>query len=306
MKRITQRILASFLFVFESFWPILLFAIGASFVIYGYSFVLSIPGQISEPTTVIVIGTPAPTPIASLTSVHYSTTTDTNGVTENSAILSLNSLGVGDLRVTSPTRINLREDAVIRLSIKPDTSLTALEVVAVPLQSSRPITFTYIFNDKITLYPIMRAEMVSSDSMQVISDGSPEKPILSDMPTEWVWTAKALRDGKHTLIIILSIPVAIDGREEELKAALRNIPIEMTVTKSFGHRVEELAPIGLPAFIGLLGVVITVMSNAQQKIREQKIKDLENRIINGESEREKLQQEINRLGKLPKWQFWRK
>jgi hypothetical protein len=259
--------------------------------------------SIPTPTMTLV---PTPTPIASLTYVVYQSEVTASGSTERTAKLSLNSLGMGDLQMIAPSEIDFLDTGVIRLSINPDSSLVTLEAVAVPVQNAQSTSTALNYTDRISIYPVMRAEILSNEGFNVVSDGKPEKPILSDSPTEWIWTAKPLREGRHSLIIVLTVPVKIDGVEQELSTTLRNIPLEILVIKSVTQRIGEGMPIATPALISLLGVIITLYANGQIQAREKKVQDLQNQLATGAAERQQLNDEISRLRSIPKWQFWRK
>lgn len=253
--------------------------------------------------------TPSPTEVSSQSNligyvvVHSEIQPD--GAIKNTVDLSINSIGIGQLSLTMPSKINLGGSSVVSLSITPDNNLAKLIKITVPTQNSGSLPQPFQFTDTIDLYPIMSADL-SSAGFEITANDQPEKVIFSDRPTEWAWTIKAKEDGVQLLLVRISIPAIIEGVEQPISTPLKNIPVEIRVTKSLSGRIEDTSSYLLPSLIGLVGVLLSIYANNQAKERERKILKLEKQISEGAIEKQKLNQEISRLKSISVWQFWRK
>jgi hypothetical protein len=180
------------------------------------------------------IPTPNTEPVK-LASLNVKSQIQADGTIKNTAELSIEPIGIGDLRLTAPTRIKLGESGIIALVIVPDPALTGLPKTAVasyvdhsgnlPVESGH----VYEFSDQIQVFPLMRAELVGAN-FDIVSDGQPIKPVVSSSLVEWVWLVTPKLGGKQTLVLSVSIPVVVDRVRDMVSAyPLKNRPIEIFV-----------------------------------------------------------------------------
>ena len=288
---------------------LLIQAIGLIAAIVGILGIFTGFQSIRELIAVFPTITPSPTPVSSQSNligyVVVNSETQTNGVVKNTVDLSINSIGVGQLSLTLPSKIILGDSGVVSLSITPDNNLAKLINITVPTQNSNSLPQPFQFTDTIDIYPVMSADL-SSAGFEITANDQPEKVILSDRPTEWAWTIKAKEDGNQLLLVRISIPAIIEGVEQPISTPLKNIPAEIKVTKSWNRRIEDISSYLIPSLIGLVGVLLGIYANNQSKERERKILELEKQISEGAIEKQKLSQEVIRLKSISVWQFWRK
>lgn len=233
------------------------------------------------------------------------TETKSDGTTQDIVDLSINSIGVGQLLLTSPKEMSLGDSGIVRLSITPDSAIGFPSVVSIPTQNTDTAIPAFKFTDRIDIFPIMQADLTGA-GFEITSNSSPEKVILSNKVTEWVWTIKPQDEGTHVLLIQVSVPVIIDGYQKDLDTPLQNIPVEIKVTKSLSRKIDDSTPYLIPSLIGFIGVLLGIYANNQAKERERKIAELEKQILEGSVEKQKLNQEVIRLKSISIWQFWRK
>ena len=233
------------------------------------------------------------------------TETESDGTTQDIVDLSINSVGLGKLLLTSPKEMKLGDTGIVRLSITPDSAVGFPPIASIPTQNTDSALPAFQFTDRIDIFPIMQADLTGA-GFEIMSNGSPEKVILSNKVTEWVWTIKPQDEGTHVLLIQISIPVIIDGYQKDLDTPLKNIPVEIKVTKSLSRKIDDSTPYLVPSLIGFIGVLLGIYANNQAKERERKIAELEKQILEGAIEKQKLNQEVNRLKSISIWQFWRK
>jgi hypothetical protein len=249
---------------------------------------------------------PTETPFPdSLAYVLIESETQPDGTLKNTVNLSINAVGVGQLLLTSPTKMDLGDSNIVRLSITPDSTLVNLSSVSIPTQNSDVLPPPFRFNDRIDIYPVMQAEL-SGAGFEIAPDVQSQKVILSDKPTEWVWSIKPKDEGTHLISVRISIPVNIDGAENVLDTTIKNIPTVINVTKSLQRRIDDMSPFVVPALIGLIGVLVGAYINSQLKHREREIIKLEKHIAHDLAEKANLTKEIARIKAIPSWQFWRK
>lgn len=241
------------------------------------------------------------------------TETKSDGTTQDIVDLSINSIGVGQLLLTSPKEMSLGDSGIVRLSITPDSAIGFPSVVSIPTQNTDTAIPAFKFTDRIDIFPIMQADLTGA-GFEITSNNSPEKVILSNKTTEWIWTIKPQAEGIHVLLVQISIPVIIDGYENNLDTPLKNIPVEIEVKKPLQQKIDDLKSLILPSLISLLGVILGLYVNSRVKKlvkeqveeRERTISELEKKLQQGVIEKESLIKEINRLNKIPKWKFWQK
>lgn len=218
--------------------------------------------------------------------LNVHTITLPNGAIQNSAELSVSPLGLGSLKLTSPSTIKLGESSIIRLEIRPDSILENLPKVSAPTISVNSPEYVLEFSDRLQIYPVMTSEL-KGVNFEIESDNRPEKPVISYMPVEWIWNITPLSAGKQTLILVISVPVIINRNYDVASAQiLKNIPIEIQVVVTPSPIPSEtptptqtpiptLTPTPLPpiakisekltenislivvAIIGLIGVLVT-------------------------------------------------
>jgi len=161
--------------------------------------------------------------------LNVHTITLPNGAIQNSAELSVSPLGLGSLKLTSPSTIKLGESSIIRLEIRPDSILESLPKVSAPTISANSPGYVLEFSDRLQIYPVMISEL-KGVNFEIESDNRPEKPVISYMPVEWIWNITPLSEGKQTLILVISVPVIINRNYDVASAQiLKNIPIEIQV-----------------------------------------------------------------------------
>ncbi len=277
----------------------------AGILIVGIFFRGILPGPPSTPVIPLATPTPSPspTPIALLASVTISSEVQPNGTQKNVSKLSMNSIGVGEVLLTAPIAMDIEESAIVRLSITPDGALLALPSVASPIQNSEYYTEVLHADNRIDIYPVMKAEL-SSTNFEVSLSGDPIKLIVSDRPTEWIWNIKPKGEGLQTLTVVVSVPVVVDGAQEQLAtttldSSVKNIPFTVTVSKSLRKRLEESSGPIVAAIGSVMVALIGLYGNRRQKEREQKIAQLEEQAeaqLKGRAEaRKRLEEEIARL-----------
>jgi hypothetical protein len=228
-----------------------------------------------------------------------------DGAIKNTVDLSINSVGIGQLILELPSEMNVGDSGVVSLSITPDNNLAKLIDITVPTQNSDVFPHPFQFTDTIDIYPIMMADL-SGAGFEITANDQQEKVILSDRPTEWVWTIKAKDYGNQLVLVRISIPAVVEGVELPISTPLKNIPAEIKVTRSLSRQIDDISPYLIPSLIGLAGVLLGIHANTQAKERERKIVELEQQISEGAIEKQKLIQEITRLKSISVWQFWRK
>jgi len=257
-----------------------------------------------------------------------------NGNVKNTAQLSIDPLGLGDLELTTPTRVELGESEVVRLEITPDSALTGLpQVVVDSLPTGVPTTslnlmsspnYVLQFSDQIQIYPVMMAEL-GGVNFEVVPSGLQVRAVTSESQVAWLWSITAKWAGRQSLILTISIPVRIGQAEEEASIQLKEIPITVLVEaeptstpvptptplppaqRIHDQLVNNSATI-LSALVALLGVLAGVYASIQNSRREANIKDLEGQIESAktENELEALKEKIGHLRSARWWQFWRK
>ena len=252
---------------------------------------------------VIPTKTPFPTPTSLIGYAFINSEIQPDGTKKNTVDLSIDSIGVGQLTLSIPSKMELGNTDIVRLSIAPDNSLSNLINISVSTQNSDTEPQPFQFTDKIDIYPIMQAELLGA-GFDITSNDKIEKIIFSDRPTEWIWTIKAKDEGSQLLVVQISIPAIVDGIEKPISSPLKNVPAEIKVTKSFNKQISDAFPYLIPSLIGLLGVSLSIYANNQVKERERKILELEKLISDGTLEKWKLNEEITRLKSIPKWKFW--
>lgn len=304
-------------------------------------------GQITFPTLTpypTYTPIPTPTPIAALGSLVLQSEVQPDGTVKNVSSLSVNSLGVGDLLLLYPQEINIRDSAIVRLSITPSKTLISLQSVAVPTQNpTLPLPFR--FTDRIDIYPVMQAEL-SGAGFEIMSDQQPLKAIVSDKPTEWTWTLKPKEEGSLLIVVRVSVPVRVDGIDKYLFTTLKNIPAEIKATKSLQNRIDENLPAIISALLALISGIVGFYAKSRIEQRDRKITEVERQVTVIEEEtaqktkmlqrergekllspdwrkktpeptettpeiaqKEKLEllkRELARLKAIPRWQFWRR
>jgi hypothetical protein len=171
----------------------------------------------------------AKTSLVEIALIHIKSINYGDGRVINTAQLSIDPLGLGSMRVTSPSVIKLGESSVIRLLISPDSILSHLPKVAAPILSANAPNYAIEFNDRLQIYPIMTAELQGLN-FDIVSTGNPSKPVTSNLPVEWVWNVAPKSSGRQTLTLVISVPVILDNTQGIASAlALKDIPIEIQV-----------------------------------------------------------------------------
>lgn len=217
--------------------------------------------------------TPTPTPIVALGTLTLQSEVQPDGTVKNSSSLSVNSLGVGDLLLTYPQEINIRDSALVRLSITPSKALVTLQSVAVPTQNpTLPPPFR--FTDRIDIYPVMQAEL-SGAGFEITPDPQPLKAVVSDKPTEWTWTLKPKEEGSLLIVVRISVPVRVDGVDKYLFTTLKNIPAEIKATKSLQNRIDENLPAIISALIALISGIVGFYVKSRIEQRDRRIAEVE-------------------------------
>lgn len=150
-----------------------------------------------------------------------------NGTVKYTAQLSLDPLEYGDLQLTTPLKINLGESRIVRLVISPDSALSDLP--RVPILSSDAPDYSFEYNNRIKIYPVMIAEL-SGINFRVNPNGPLERTVTSILPVEWLWSVTPTEAGKQSLLLNISIPIVIDQTTKEISVQpLQNIPIQVFV-----------------------------------------------------------------------------
>lgn len=195
----------------------------------------------SAPMTLFETQVPEP----AIAVLELSTEVDDRGNTKKLAELSIESTGLGSVELTAPSQMNVGDSATVHMAIIPPDTFAELPIVIVnpvaPSVAGQPTpAATLHVESGIEIYPVMRAEIIGS-GLEIISDGQPEKPIVSNTVTVWTWTITALSRGTHTLAVIISIPVKVADGGDVLRQArtLRSIDLPVQV-------LEDVPPTAVP------------------------------------------------------------
>lgn len=190
----------------------------------------------TPPTMTTSPVTLTPTSMAAISVLEVSNEVGADGKSKKVAQLSIESMGLGNVELTAPTQMNIGDSATIYVAIIPPDTFAELPIVLVsPVAPSAtgqaaPVATLHVEAD-IQIYPLMRAEMIGS-GFEIFTDGQPEKPILSNSPSIWTWTIKALSSGTQTLALIISIPVKV--------ADSSDVIVRATTLKSIDLRIRVL------------------------------------------------------------------
>lgn len=208
--------------------------------------------------------TASPTPSEHLSDligfVIVKSETQDDGSIKNIVDLSINSTGVGEVYLEFPPEMKTGDSGIVRFSIIPNNNVAKSISTTTSTQNSSWYGDPFYFTDTIELYPVMEANLVGA-GFEIIDNNSRLKDILSDRPTEWIWSIKATHSGTQILVVQISIPVIVNGSPEFIASPLKNIPMEIRVEKSIGTRLEFLSPLVVPSLIGLIGALLGAYLN---------------------------------------------
>jgi hypothetical protein len=199
--------------------------------------------------------TPAPMTPPLVASLDLLSEKQPDGSLKTSTALSLNTLGVGELALTTPTRLRLHGSGIVRLSITPDRAFMTLASLAVPTQNPGLESPTLHFTDTIRMHPIMEAALIGT-GFDVTPNGVSQQPMLSDQATEWLWSIKPKQDGTQSFAVVVSIPVDVGNPEHTLSVPLKNIPVDVFVTYPIWQRaVGEAGTVLVPVIVAVIALI---------------------------------------------------
>ena len=238
-----------------------------------------------------------------------------DGTFKNTAELSISPLGIGSFELANPSKMKFGESKIVRLVIDPNPVLIRptpyVTLTPLPLATGQSSLMFYAFertrvsaemtrnsnslvkiNNEVQIYPVMRAELTGIN-FEIMSDGFPEKPVISSSSIEWLWTITPKSGGSQSLVLQISIPIIVVTDIRSIKP-LASIPFEVVVEggpalqpsstitaspTSTSSPTPTLTPTPLPlivrvgenlvtnssvlliAMIGLIGVLITAGVN---------------------------------------------
>lgn len=258
--------------------------------VFGGIIISSLPPtatQTASPTPTL-IPSPTPTPVAIFSSTTLTTQIQPDGTVKNVSQLSLNSLGFGEVTLSYPKEINIHDSALVRLSIDPDSSIVSfLTVVTTSVSATQtPITFT----DRIEIYPVMQADLYGV-GFDITSEENSLKVITSDRPAEWTWSIKPKQSGSQSLVIRITVPVKVDGSDQNLDHLLKNISANIEVRKTVSDWTNELIPIVTPTLLAaLLGAFGFYFKREVEKEYEKEITRRDNEHKHVQEEKQKLEE----------------
>lgn len=234
--------------------------------IYSYPFTGILP-----PTPM-----PTPTPIAVLSSLVLNAQVQPDGTLKSTSSLTLNAIGIGELSLSHPEEMNLHDSGTVRLSIMPDGTIISLTSIGTSLDSL-PTPPSIEFTDRIDIYPVMHADLLG-EGFAISPEKQSLKAITSDRPTEWIWSIQPKRSGLQALAVLITIPVKVDGVDEDLSYSLKSIPAYVDVKKTFSDWVSELLPIVAPTLLVLSGSAFGYYY--ANKGRDRKVDQLKGKVEN--------------------------
>lgn len=178
--------------------------------------------------------------------------------------LSIEPLAQGLLEIVFPRQMDVGGDALIILNMASLSDIKSINEEDVEKQ---------IYQEDISIYPFMRAELSGGKSIDIIPSGDDEKAITA-LSGEWSWFVTPHKSGTQTLILTISVPILIDGEESQYE--LKNIKLDflvkdlptptptfvppLTPTPSFGSQLENDAigtlAIVVPAIIAIITVIV--------------------------------------------------
>lgn len=217
--------------------------------------------------------------------------------------LSLNSVDMGVADFRFPYRMNSDESATVGLSIIPDSALTNLLAMHPNQHLAPPLVH---LTGTVDIYPVMEARLLGT-GFEISDDGKAEKVILSDQPAQWTWSIRPKERGKHSLAVVISIPVLVGSDEWATRSTyvVQRLETTIDVESSWLDRNEKLLP-WITALLTFCTAVCGIWANFTLKRREEDLKALQAKVASSDVENAHLLAEIERIKAIPKWQFWRK
>lgn len=221
----------------------------------------------SKPTITLSTSDSKPAEMAIL---NIKSEIQSDGSIVKSAEISIDPMGIGSISITSPSQITMGESKIIKLQIIPSSVVTD-QIEDESTNQSQTNNEEYIeINDELQIYPVMKAEL-NGINFQIISDENSEKPIVSTLPVEWIWSITPTSIGNQTLIITISVPIIIDVQQNLTSAQIiKNISLQIevieeniqptntpisTISRIKTNIVDDFSTI-IAAVIGLIGVLL--------------------------------------------------
>lgn len=242
---------------------------------------------------------PTPSPPSEFAMLVLDSYLEPSGRIQTVSKLSLNSVDLGVADFHFPHRMNSEESATVGLSLIPDSALLNLQALHHNQHLAPPPVH---LTGTVDIYPVMEARLLGT-GFEISDDGMAEKVILSDRPAEWTWNIKPKQRGKHSLAVVISIPVLVGSDEWATKSTHVVQRLETTID------VKPSWPELLPWMTALLSFVTAmggIWANYRLKRREEDLKALQAKVDSSSAENAHLLAEIERIQAIPKWQFWRK
>jgi len=234
--------------------------------------------------------TPTPTPAASV--IPPATLTST-----------------GRLEITYPLTMTVDEDDIVTVEIMVDPALTQVGIypahvtgvitIEISTQDSRRATI----EDRVTLYPVMSAELIATNFEIKQGDANPQRAIVAgERSAAWTWTITAKKPGLHRITINIFGHTTTNGKEfmalETSKT--RNVTV---LDKPLHTRILDSLLNNLPAVIGTggpLGLVIlflTYRMNRETKKLKDTIESLQKKVAEFEKQAATKPQEKGKSSK---------
>ena len=173
-----------------------------------------------------------------------------------------NDTSLGRVVLTYPQSISLGNSEAVILTLIPNSVVYSASSKAIVDENTG--TSSIELPGEIEISPIMTAK-ISGVGFDIVENVD-EQAVNSDKPTEWVWTVLGKEEGRHILVANISIPISVDGKQEEVNANVHLYPVEIEVLKPLKSRLYALLPYMLPAVTtGIVSFFVGMLVNARQQ-----------------------------------------
>lgn len=163
-----------------------------------------------------------------------------------SGVLSVESLGVGTVDATAPSRMTTGEAGTVHLEIEPLFDPEDVQVEAyVTVTAIEDEVEVLNFYDELRLYSIMGARL-SAPGFEVESPSPEVQRLLEDRAAVWVWNIVARDPGRRPITVSISVPIVVDGEVIDVATSpLRTIDFVVEVVEP-PTPTPTLTPVPLP------------------------------------------------------------
>jgi hypothetical protein len=205
-------------------------------------------GGLEETQTAEARPIEAPSGDASVTfyikpTIQVSSGIQEEGTPVTTSKLSIASMGTGDFQLTYPAEVQLGSDAIIQLVVAPNSVvISQTQTIPSPQQGQGSLQ---VIQDRIEVYPYMRAELTSGGAFEVKSDDHSDKAVISSAAVQWNWIVTPRRSGKQMLMLSIAVPIQIG--DESGVYELKSISFEILVQESSPVQTEVPTPTPIPS-----------------------------------------------------------